>query len=253
MNTPEPAAGASSGRGAVRAAAVIVPAHDEQERLAACLRALDRARRQAESHGLTVLTLVVADACTDLTAEIARTAGVLVAESRARNVGAARALGTARALAHLECLGFGPHEVYLAHTDADTLVPPDWLLRHLAHAAAGCDGVIGSVRVTDWSQRPPGTSRLFRHAARAIPKIERVYGANLGVRADAYLRAGGFAPLAVGEDHALADTLVRIGARLIRDGSLAVRTSARVSTRAPGGFSDYLTALLREPALVPAT
>lgn len=249
VRAAEGAEGEPAGRGAIRAAAVVVPAHNEQELLPSCLRALYRARRAAECRGLTVLTVVVADACTDLTAEIARAAGAVVAESDARNAGAARALGSAVALGRLCAARFTPDEVYLAHTDADSVVRPDWLLRHIARAAAGYDGVVGGIRVADWSLRPPGTSRLFHRAGRAEPDYERIYGANLGVRADVYLRIGGFPPLTVGEDRALVDALAQVGARLAHDGSLTVTTSARVSSRAPGGFSDYLTALVREPTV----
>jgi hypothetical protein len=68
-----------------------------------------------------------------------------------------------------------------------------------------------------------------------------VHGANLGVRADAYLAAGGFAAHPTGEDHALWRALAdrpRIATRRI-----PVVTSARRRARAPSGFAGFLTAM----------
>ena len=59
-----------SGRpGAIAAAGVVVPAHDEEALLPACLAAL---RRAAGALHVPVHLLVVADACTDGTAAVAR-------------------------------------------------------------------------------------------------------------------------------------------------------------------------------------
>jgi hypothetical protein len=70
-----------------------------------------------------------------------------------------------------------------------------------------------------------------------------VHGANLGVRADAYQRVGGFPALPVAEDRTLVDALRTSGETVVFRSDLAVCTSARVSTRVSGGFSDYLSGL----------
>jgi hypothetical protein len=54
----------SGGTGVIRAAGVVVPAHDEQTLLPACLAAL---RHAAEAVSVPVHLLVVADACSDRT------------------------------------------------------------------------------------------------------------------------------------------------------------------------------------------
>ena len=231
----------------IRAVAVVVPAHDEEELLAGCLKALIRARGRGASAGLETQIVVVADACTDGTAAVARCMGARVVTTDVRNVGAARALGTAAALEDFERRGYRAREIWLAHTDADTLVPPDWFAGHLRYADRGWSAVLGTVRVADWSPRPAGSARLFEGRERLVPASERVHGANFGVRADAYCRAGGFVAADAGEDRALAAALRGSGAPVALARELTVRTSARVSRRVNGGFSDYLSALA-EPA-----
>ena len=231
----------------IRTVAVVVPAHNEEELLAGCLKALMRAGGKAASSGLRTQIVVVADACTDGTAAVARRAGARVVTTDARNVGAARALGTERALEDFERRGYRAREIWLAHTDADTLVPPDWFAGHLRYADRGWSAVLGTVRVADWSPRPAGSARLFERRERLVPESDRVHGANFGVRADAYRRAGGFPAAETGEDRALAAALRRVGAPVALARESTVRTSARVSRRVDGGFSDYLSALA-EPA-----
>jgi hypothetical protein len=67
-----------------------------------------------------------------------------------------------------------------------------------------------------------------------------IHGANLGVSADAYVRAGGFKPLAFDEDIALVNALKATGARIAWSAAPRVRTSARLDSRACNGFGDYL-------------
>jgi hypothetical protein len=174
--------------GPVEAVGVVVPAHDEETLLPACLAAL---RDAANALRLPVHVVVVADACTDQTAAVARAAGAGVIGIRARRVGAARAAGM-RELLRLTS-GADPAAVWLATTDADTLVPPDWLRRQLDYANAGWDVVLGTVTVTDWDGHPPHVPVAFaeRYAFGSGPH-PHVHGANLGIRASAYLAAGGF-------------------------------------------------------------
>jgi hypothetical protein len=79
-----------------------------------------------------------------------------------------------------------------------------------------------------------------------------VHGANLGFRASAYLRAGGFPAVPTGEDRALVAALDAAGGRVLRTRALTVVTSARREARAPHGFGDYLTGLDAEAETGPA-
>jgi len=227
----------------VTRAGVVVPAHDEAELLPACLAAL---RSAADVAGVPVRLLVVADACTDATAAVAAAAGAEVIRIRARNVGAARAAGMARLLGRTG--GTDPAAMWLATTDADTVVPPGWLRRQLSYADQGWDVVLGTVTVTDWAGHPPHAPAVFeaRYAFGAGPH-PHVHGANLGIRASAYLAAGGFRPLRTAEDHALLAAATEAGCQVLQAADITVETSARRQARAPRGFSHALRVLAAEP------
>lgn len=204
----------------------MVPAHNEEDLLPACLAALGEA-----------MVVVVADACTDRTAEVARERGAVVLEVARRNVGAARAAGVR------ELLRRGA--TWVGTTDADTLVPPGWLTAQLREAAKGWDAVAGTVTVTDWSDHPSWRPAVYnRHYAAGTP----VHGANLGFTAEAYLASGGFLPIPTGEDRALVAALDRTGHKVLHTSRLPVTTSARRHYRAPGGFGHLLTTLRDRPA-----
>jgi hypothetical protein len=70
-----------------------------------------------------------------------------------------------------------------------------------------------------------------------------VHGANLGIRASAYLAAGGFPPLRTAEDHALLAAATRAGCMVAQASDIAVETSGRRLARAPRGFGDLLRTL----------
>ncbi|MFC1433793.1 glycosyltransferase family 2 protein [Streptacidiphilus sp. N1-3] len=233
----------------IRALAVVVPARDEERLIGSCLRAVHRAARHPQLAGLAVTAVVVADTCADGTETLARALGARTVQVVGAGAGASRALGTAYALDLLraETPGLSAEEVWLAHTDADTQVPPCWLAHQLRHAAAGFAGILGTVRVGDWSAHPPGTADRFLRQYTAYRAQGRehphVHGANLGLRADAYLAADGFPPLAEGEDVALVAALERGGHRLLRSDACPVLTSGRRDARARGGFGDLLLTL----------
>ena len=84
---------------------------------------------------------------------------------------------------------------------------------------------------------------LREHFARTYTDCDghrHIHGANFGVCARAYLRAGGFAPLACSEDVALVAALQASGARIAWSAAPRVTTSARRDAKARGGFGDTL-------------
>jgi glycosyltransferase involved in cell wall biosynthesis len=228
-----------TGPAAIEAAGVVVPAHDEEALLPACLAAL---RRASGPLGVPVHLVVVADACTDRTVSVARASGAQVLSIRARSVGAARAAGMTELLRLTA--GFDPARVWLATTDADTVVPPGWLRRQLRYAGRGWDVVLGMVEVADWDGHPPHVpaafDALYEFGAGPHP---HVHGANLGLRGSAYLAAGGFRPLCTAEDHALLAAATEAGCSVVQASDITVQTSARRQARAPRGFSHLLQTL----------
>lgn len=212
--------------------AVVIPAHNEEDLLPACLRSVQRTTIHAELRGEPVTIYVVLDACTDGTGRVAAEFGVRAITSDARNVGNARAIGAAAALAD--------NARWLAFTDADSTVPADWLSRQLAHES---DVVCGIIAVGDWSEHPAETRALL--AAQYVSRDDHrhIHGANLGMRADVYRAAGGFRALAVHEDVTLVTALADTGARIAWVAQPCVTTSARRANRAPGGFANHLNLL----------
>jgi glycosyltransferase involved in cell wall biosynthesis len=236
---------ASAGRG--RTIAVVVPARDEAALLPRCLAAVSVAAAAVRAT-TTVHVVVVADACTDATEAVAARAlaglDASIVRSRLASAGGARRLGADAA----RCALPDAATLWIAMTDADSVVPAEWLRHQRAAAEAGWDAVAGPVVVGDWSDR----SQRARRALSAHHRIERragrvpVHGANLGVSAAALDAVGGVPALALAEDAALVERLEQAGRAVLRPVDPAVVTSARRSTRAPGGFSTLLDALERK-------
>ncbi|MFF2600192.1 glycosyltransferase [Streptomyces californicus] len=231
------------------AVAVVIPARDEEALLPAALASVRAAAGHSRVGATPVLTVVVADTCTDATAAVARAAGAQVVPVGFRNVGRSRAAGV---LTALRFFGDVPGPVWIASTDADSTVRPDWLAHQLARAAEGWDAVVGTVTADRW---PPGkphlAARYHRLYETTRPPSGRpwhhphVHGANLGVGSRAYTAAGGFPPAALDEDRGLVDALERTGARILRTADCPVTTSTRTTPRAQGGFGDHLANLER--------
>jgi glycosyltransferase involved in cell wall biosynthesis len=211
---------------------IVIPAHNEE----ACIGAAVRAATTAAAHpgllGEEVRVLVVLDDCSDKTAQVARSAGAETLEAQTRNVGAARAAG-AEAL-----LKAGAR--WLAFTDADSIVCPNWLVDQLSLDA---DAVCGTVAVDDWSPHGIHAPLIRSHFLETYFDRDdhpHIHGANLGVSAAAYRLAGGFLPLRCDEDVQFVDALHKSGARIARSAKPRVVTSARRNARAAGGFADAL-------------
>lgn len=213
--------------------AVVVPAHNEEEHIAQCLRSLNMAAACPILAGEPVIIIVVLDECPDGTARIARGfARVRTVHSRARNVGAARAVGAQAALA--------AGARWLAFTDADSEVAPDWISQQLGLQA---DAVCGTVQVRDWGAHSDEVRARFQSFYQDCDGHRHIHGANLGITADAYHLSGGFLPLAAGEDVALVHQPAGPGSVDRVDCAARVTTSSRKHFRAPGGFGATLMQL----------
>jgi glycosyltransferase involved in cell wall biosynthesis len=224
----------------IKSVGITVPAHNEEDLLPACLHALRDAAQAIV--GVPAHIVVVAANCTDGTVRAATSSGASVISVSARAVGAARAAGMNELLRHFSDLD--RCDLWLATTDADTTVPRAWLERQLRYADQGWDAVLGTVTVADWIDAPAHLPAIFaaRYEFGEGPH-PHVHGANLGIRASAYTGAGGFSCRATAEDHAFVSALTLAGYSVLRAADIAVTTSARLSGRAPLGFSHLLTRL----------
>ncbi|HEY0215745.1 MAG TPA: glycosyltransferase [Cellulomonas sp.] len=244
VHPPVGVSGASAADGAappgtrVRHVAVVVPAHDEEDLVARCLTSVLQARDLAVRRaGVTVDVLLVLDRCSDGTARTAAGFDVRTLTIDAGAVGVTRRTG---ALDVLSRAPVPPAQSWIACTDADSAVPPAWLLTQVALAARGADVVIGTVR-PDPRDLSPAQLAAWRRTR--VPGVANghVHGANLGVRADAYLAAGGFSPAPAHEDVDLVARIRRDPARrVVASAALDVLTSGRQVGRAPEGYARYL-------------
>lgn len=218
---------------------VVVPAHDEEHLVGACMVSVAVARQElaAVEPDVDVSVTLVLDACTDQTAaralEHAGAHGVHLLAVEARCVGAARAAGVGRAKASVAAAA---ESVWVTTTDADSRVDPHWLVDHV-RLAEHHDVVLGRVEPASEELHPT----LLAEWRRRHELGWHVHGANLGVRLSTYERVGGFRALAVHEDVALVDAARAAGAT-IGHGSV-VTTSARTTGRVHGGFATYLDEL----------
>ena len=130
---------------------------------------------------------------------------------------------------------------WIANTDADSQVQPDWLTEQMWHQP--CDMICGVVEVKEWGH----LSLLARHQYLKHYQDKmghpHIHGANLSFSARMYQQLGGFEGLHCHEDVNLVQRCVAQGGQIIWSNRVRVRTSSRIQGRAPEGFAHYLSQL----------
>ncbi|WP_293004508.1 glycosyltransferase [Mycobacterium sp.] len=226
----------------VRHMAVVVPARDEQDHIEACLFSITAAIAELRHRhpGVTCDATVVLDCCTDQTGPLARAHGARTVRSCAGRVGAARHAGAIDAITRAREAGIPADAVWLANTDADTIVPGSWLTTQWQFANTGADAVIGTVTPDRLNRH---ANRLWRQRHRLVEGHDHIHGANLGLRASTYQTVGGFAAVSLHEDLDLVDRIKAGGYRWEATHQTTVTTSARTASRVEGGFASYIAEL----------
>lgn len=231
--------------------AVVIPACDEQLRVGRCIVSVALATRTLliADPAAQVLVVLAADSCTDATVAVARKAW---AASSAQMRGRARlevidgrwaSAGATRRAAANRALGWGPR--WIASTDADTVVPRNWLAHQLERERAGVDAVLGTVE-PDPAECSEEVWSLWHRDHHLVEGHSHIHAANMGVRATAYVGAGGFPAVSVSEDEALVEALRARGARVEATDRVRAVTSGRLHGRAALGFAHHLRDLTRE-------
>src|SRR5438445_9665371 len=218
---------------------VVIPVHNEEKLLGDCMDAVRRAAMDRQCDAEPVAVVVVHDACAGRSAAIAMQRKAQIVSLNTRCVGAARALGASFALDN------GAR--WVAFTDADSIVPLNWLSVQLDLYA---DATCGQVAIEDWSSYPSGVRE--RYLRDYSMDTRHIHGANLGISAAAYRAAGGFPALNLGEDAALVSSLLARKADVRFAGPAHVATSARWESTVEGGFAAMLRGL-REKCIPEAT
>jgi glycosyltransferase involved in cell wall biosynthesis len=222
---------------------LLIPARNEEDLLPRCLFSIQQARQKLADR-VTTDVIVVSDCSRDRTRTLAeailKDSGIVL-ETNSGIVGSARAMAAAAAI---ERCHSPLNRCWLANTDADCEVPADWLVSHLDFAQRGFKAVAGIIDVDSFADHRQWVEERFRltYVIHADGSHPHVHGANLGVRADAYLEAGGWSQLPSAEDHDLWNRLRHGGHMGVSDAALRVITSGRRIGRAPSGFADALAA-----------
>ena len=237
------------------AVVVVVPAHDEGAMICRTVHALTAAIRQARRRRVVgeVSLEVAAHRCADDTAARARSClqlvrwAEVVEDNDSATIGQVRDLGARRGLARVTT---DPNQSWVLSTDADTLVPRGWVEELLGHATRHAATAVVGLAELDRFRGTPSARAAYQALLDAgmrdvddLHQHDHVYGANLAIRADAYLEAGGFADVPHGEDRQLVETLVARGARVLRTRDVSVTTSGRLEGRAADGLATLLRTL----------
>ncbi len=186
---------------------VVVPAYNEDACLADCLCAL-----QNQTYRGSYEIIVVNNASTDHTLQIAQSMGVKVIEEPRKGYVQAMRAGFAAATGEI-----------IASTDADTIVSSNWLEK-IVHALRVNPKIVATGGIFKVHHCSPWLACFLSLASRFIG---HPCGGNMAVRKWAYEAVGGFNPkINMGTDTDLVNHLRLIG-RVTVDRSIVVTTSGR--------------------------
>jgi glycosyltransferase involved in cell wall biosynthesis len=156
----------------------------------------------------------------------------------------------------------GPQGIILC-TDADSIVPSNWIRSNVTTLESGIDAVSGCVVVRGdfpflWHLRRIETyysilltqieSILDPIASEIYPTYLGPSGASIAVTVAMYRKVGGIPILKVGEDTAFYENLYKINAKVRHSQDMVVLTSGRIDQhRTPGGMSDIGARTIIQP------
>lgn len=222
---------------------IVIPAHNEATTITNCLAAVQAAIEQLPST-IMATVLVVLDSCSDDTLALVQSAkdernergdiDYLCCDYQC--VGQVRDLGIRHAIAS--------GATWIACTDADSVVPPDWLIQQVAHIKdQPTDMICGVVSVDSWAHLAPKTRQAYVSHYQDMMGHRHIHGANLSFSSEAYLAIGGFAPLPCHEDVDLVKKFETQGYTITWSNRVRVITSSRLQARATEGFAAFLADL----------
>lgn len=195
---------------------IIIPAYNEATLLPLCLESIEE---QDFKGGYEVI--VVDNGSTDRTAKIAKAYDArVISETERQGPVFARIAGFKVAKGEI-----------LVSTDADCIVPPDWLSRIAKDLrSAKFAGLIAGFEYTNANNLSKKFARWLLPLALFLDRLTGGHfsGANFAVRREAYMDVGGFSPtFTTFEDVDLSNRLRATGYKLKIDHGLKVATSAR--------------------------
>lgn len=214
---------------------IVIPAHNEEQTISDCLVSVQTAIEQLPTT-IEAYLLIVLDSCTDDTMALVKSAGVDYICCEYRNLGQVRDLG----IRHAILKGAS----WLACTDADSVVPSDWLMQQINHISLhNADMICGVVSIDNWAHLSAQTKKDYIAHYQDYMGHRHIHGANLSFCSEAYLAVGGFAPLPCHEDVDLVKRFEADGYNIIWSNQVRVITSSRLQARATEGFANFLVNL----------
>lgn len=214
---------------------IVIPAHNEAMTIAKCLASVQTAIEQLPST-IKAYPLVVLDSCTDDTQILVQATGADYLCCDCHCVGQVRDIGIRHAIAN--------GATWIACTDADSVVPMDWLVQQIEHInQQPTDMICGVVDVDSWAHLTPQTREDYIAHYQDRMGHRHIHGANLSFSSEAYLAVDGFAHLPCHEDVDLVKRFEDQGYSIIWSNRVRVLTSSRLQARATEGFAAFLTNL----------
>ncbi|WP_183619087.1 glycosyltransferase [Psychrobacter luti] len=214
---------------------IVIPAHNEAMTITKCLASVQAAIEQLPST-ITASVLVVLDSCRDDTLELVESVDVDYLCCDYQCVGQVRDLGIRHAIAS--------GATWLACTDADSVVTPDWLIQQIAHVKdQPTDMICGVVSIDSWAHLTLQTREDYMAHYQDRMGHHHIHGANLSFSAEAYLAVDGFAPLECHEDADLVKRFESKGYAITWSNRVRVITSSRLQARTAKGFAAFLANL----------
>ncbi len=179
---------------------------------------------------------MVLDSCTDETGALVKGAGIDYISCEYHCVGRVRDLGIRQAITR--------GATWIACTDADTAVLPDWLTQQLTHIMQQpTDMICGVVSVDSWTHLTRQTRDAYVAHYQDRMGHRHIHGANLSFSTAAYLAVGGFAHVPCHEDVNLVERFENNGYGITWSNKVRVKTSSRLQARASEGFAAFLSNL----------
>jgi glycosyltransferase involved in cell wall biosynthesis len=239
-----------------RLVAVAIPVRDEANRIGECLSALARQSVRADH------VVLLLNNCTDGTAEVVKAlprAPHQLHLIECNLYPSSASAGVARGLAMKYAAALVGKGAILT-TDADAVVPDNWIEANLGAMKQGADAVCGRA-VIDPIEALLIPPHLHQDDAREVayaslldeiesiilpdpadpwPRHREDSGASIAITASMFRRVGGVPCLSSGEDRALIRMLRTIDAQVRHDPNISVIVSGRIEGRAQGGMADAI-------------
>ncbi|WP_201607926.1 glycosyltransferase [Psychrobacter okhotskensis] len=214
---------------------IVIPAHNEAMTIAKCLASVQSAIDQLPST-IKAYPLVVLDSCTDDTQKLVKATGVDYLCCNYHCVGQVRDIGIRYAIEN--------GATWLACTDADSVVPMDWLVQQIEHIIyQPTDMICGVVDIDSWAHLTPQTREDYIAHYQDRMGHRHIHGANLSFNSEAYLAVDGFTHLPCHEDVDLVKKFEDQGYAITWSNRVRVLTSSRLKARTTEGFAVFLANL----------